>query len=126
MEKGNQYAECRSTAAGRRHATVAPSAARQRTQVRSLQAYRSGGAMPSLIGEHIYSIQQSAALALGRLANHSEELAEEVVSNQILPQLVCNCLHHASVSELCLGAVAWHCFLSLYNLARPDNNIHWC
>ena len=34
------------------------------------------------------SIQQSAALALGRLANYSEDLAEAVVGNEILPQLV--------------------------------------
>lgn len=34
------------------------------------------------------SIQQSAAIALGRLANHSDHLAEAVVSNEILPQLV--------------------------------------
>ena len=34
------------------------------------------------------SIQQSAALALGRLANHSDDLAEDVVANEILPQLV--------------------------------------
>lgn len=34
------------------------------------------------------SIQQTAALALGRLANFSEELAEAVVGNEILPQLV--------------------------------------
>ena len=34
------------------------------------------------------SIQNSAALALGRIANHSEKLAESVVENQVLPQLV--------------------------------------
>jgi hypothetical protein len=34
------------------------------------------------------SIQQTAALALGRLANYSEDLAEGVVGNEILPQLV--------------------------------------
>ena len=34
------------------------------------------------------SIQQTAALALGRLANYSDDLAEAVVSNDILPQLV--------------------------------------
>lgn len=34
------------------------------------------------------SIQQTAALALGRLANYSDELAEAVVGNEILPQLV--------------------------------------
>lgn len=36
----------------------------------------------------LYSIQQSAALALGRLANYSDDLAEAVVQNEILPQLV--------------------------------------
>jgi hypothetical protein len=34
------------------------------------------------------SIQQSAALAIGRLANYSDDLAEAVVQNEILPQLV--------------------------------------
>lgn len=34
------------------------------------------------------SIQQSAALALGRLANYNDDLAEAVVGNGILPQLV--------------------------------------
>lgn len=34
------------------------------------------------------SIQQSAALALGRLANYSDDLAEAIVGNEILPQLV--------------------------------------
>jgi len=42
------------------------------------------------------SIQQSAALALGRLANYSDDLAEAVVQNEILPQLV--------RSSACLGA----------------------
>lgn len=37
-----------------------------------------------------FSIQQSAALALGRLANYSDDLAEAVVQNEILPQLVSN------------------------------------
>ena len=36
----------------------------------------------------IPSIQQSAALAIGRLANYSEELATSVVENNILPQLI--------------------------------------
>ena len=34
------------------------------------------------------SIQQSAATALGRLANYSDDLAEAVVQNEIIPQLV--------------------------------------
>lgn len=39
-------------------------------------------------GAQVPSIQQSAALALGRLANYSDDLAEAVVGNEILPQLV--------------------------------------
>merc|ERR1719410_408027 len=41
-----------------------------------------------LLLDNIPSIQQSAALALGRLANYSEVLAEAVVMNEVLPQLV--------------------------------------
>merc|ERR1711871_1188551 len=41
-----------------------------------------------LLLDNVPSIQQSAALALGRLANYSEDLAENVVGNEILPQLV--------------------------------------
>lgn len=36
------------------------------------------------------SIQQTAALALGRLTDHSENLAKAVVNQDILPQLVCS------------------------------------
>ena len=38
--------------------------------------------------DNVSSIQQSSALALGRLANYSDELAESVVTHEILPQLV--------------------------------------
>jgi len=41
-----------------------------------------------LLLDSVASIQQSAALALGRLANYSDELAHAVVENEILPQLV--------------------------------------
>ena len=41
-----------------------------------------------LVSVQVPSIQQTAALALGRLANYSEDLAEGVVGNEILPQLV--------------------------------------
>ncbi|RYH26226.1 hypothetical protein EON65_14860 [archaeon] len=47
------------------------------------------------------SIQQTAALALGRLANYSEDLAEAVVGNEILPQLVYS-LSDQNVSLLCV------------------------
>ena len=38
--------------------------------------------------DSVAAIQQSAALALGRLANFSPKLAESVVTHEILPQLV--------------------------------------
>ncbi|KAM9839486.1 sperm-associated antigen 6 [Aulostomus maculatus] len=41
-----------------------------------------------LMLDAVPSIQQSAALALGRLADHSDDLAEAVVKEGILPQLV--------------------------------------
>jgi len=39
-----------------------------------------------LLLDNVPSIQQSAALALGRLASYSDDLAEEIVSYEILPQ----------------------------------------
>lgn len=41
-----------------------------------------------LLLDNVPGIRQSAALALGKLANYSDELAEAVVSNNILPHLV--------------------------------------
>jgi 3-methyladenine DNA glycosylase AlkD len=41
-----------------------------------------------LLLDNVPSIQQTAALALGRLASYSDELASEIVSYDILPQLV--------------------------------------
>lgn len=41
-----------------------------------------------LILDVVPGIQQTAALALGRLADHSDDLAEAVVKEGILPQLV--------------------------------------
>lgn len=57
----------------------------------NIEALQNAGVMmllrPLLI-DTVPSIQQSAALALGRLANYSETLAEAVVMNEVLPQLV--------------------------------------
>jgi len=72
------------------------------TRPQNIEALQSAGKTPldynSFLGvmallrplllDNVPSIQQSAALALGRLANYSDELAEAVVSNEILPQLV--------------------------------------
>lgn len=41
-----------------------------------------------LLLDVVPAIQQTAALALGRLANYNEDLAEVVVKGDILPQLV--------------------------------------
>lgn len=40
--------------------------------------------------DNVPSIQQSAALALGRFASHSEKMAESIVENEILPLVVHN------------------------------------
>ena len=63
--------------------------ASQRPQ--NIETLHSAGVMQllrPLLLDNIPSIQQTAALALGRLASHSDELAAAVVSNDILPQLV--------------------------------------
>ena len=57
----------------------------------NIEALQNAGVMSllrPLLLDTVASIQQSAALALGRLANYSEELAEAVVMNEVLPQLV--------------------------------------
>ena len=41
-----------------------------------------------LLLDVVPAIQQTSALALGRLANYNEDLAEAVVKGDILPQLV--------------------------------------
>lgn len=57
----------------------------------NIEALQNAGVMAllrPLLMDTVPSIQQSAALALGRLANYSEALAEAVVMNEVLPQLV--------------------------------------
>lgn len=41
-----------------------------------------------MLMDAVPTIQQTAAVALGRLANHNDDLAEAVVKGDILPQLV--------------------------------------
>jgi len=57
-------------------------------------------------------IQQSAALALGRLANHSESVAEALVEGDILPQLVYSLSEqnrfYKKVAAVVLRSVAKH------------------
>ena len=57
----------------------------------NIEALQNAGVMAllrPLLLDTVPSIQQSSALALGRLANYSESLAEAVVMNEVLPQLV--------------------------------------
>lgn len=65
-----------------------------------------------LLLDTVPSIQQSAALALGRLANYSESLAEAVVLNDVLPQLVYslteNNRFYKKTAAFVLKAVAKH------------------
>ncbi|XP_047468190.1 sperm-associated antigen 6 [Mugil cephalus] len=65
-----------------------------------------------LLLDSVPSIQQTAALALGRLADHSEDLAEAVVKEDILPQLVHSLASHnrfyKKAAVFVLRAVAKH------------------
>ena len=57
------------------------------TRPQNIEALQSAGVMSllrPLLLDNVPSISQSAALALGRLANMNEELAESVVNNEIL------------------------------------------
>jgi hypothetical protein len=61
------------------------------TRPQNIEVMRNAGVMQllrPLLLDSVPSIQQTAALALGRLASYSDELAEDVVQNEILPQLV--------------------------------------
>lgn len=72
------------------------------TRPQNIEVMRNAGVMlllRPLLLDNVPSIQQTAALALGRLANYSDELAEDVVQNEILPQLVAS-LNDQNVSQL--------------------------
>jgi len=61
------------------------------TRPQNIEVMNNAGVMQllrPLLLDNVPSIQQTAALALGRLANYSEDLAEGIVGNEILPQLV--------------------------------------
>ena len=56
--------------------------------IEALQKAGVMGLLRPLLLDNVPSIQQTAAMALGRLASFSDNLAEEIVSYDILPQLV--------------------------------------
>eukprot|EP00798_Chlamydomonas_sp_ICE-L_P009677 gene9677-8504_t len=81
----------------------------------NIEALQQAGAMAllrPLLLDNVPSIQQSAAMALGRLANYSDDLAEAVVQNEILPQLVYSLSEqnrfYKQAAAFCLRAVAKH------------------
>ena len=55
-----------------------------------------------LLLDIVPTVQQTAALALGRLANYNDDLAEAVVKGDILPQLV------YSLAEQNVSVVTYH------------------
>jgi len=59
-----------------------------------------------LLLDNVPGIQQTAALALGRLASYSDDLAEAVVANDILPQLVYS-LGEQNVRAAARAVLAW-------------------
>ncbi|KAJ1547216.1 Sperm-associated antigen 6 [Nowakowskiella sp. JEL0078] len=67
--------------------TVADLASRE-SNIEALQTAGVMSLLRPLLLDNIPAIQQAAALALGRLANYNQELAEAVVDSDILPQLV--------------------------------------
>ena len=60
-----------------------------------------------LLLDIVPTIQQTAALALGRLANYNDDLAEAVVKGDILPQLV------YSLAEQNVGQIL-NCMTKIY------------
>ncbi|KAI8820874.1 armadillo-type protein [Fimicolochytrium jonesii] len=67
--------------------TVADLASRE-TNIEALQGAGVMSLLRPLLLDNVPAIQQAAALALGRLANYNEEMAQSVVDSDILPQLV--------------------------------------
>eukprot|EP00920_Eleutheroschizon_duboscqi_P015059 GHVT01034892.1.p1 GENE.GHVT01034892.1~~GHVT01034892.1.p1 ORF type:complete len:520 (+),score=114.65 GHVT01034892.1:489-2048(+) len=66
------------------------------TRPQNIPALQQAGAISllrPLLLDTLPSIQQSAALALGRLASHNEELATAVVQEDVLPQLIFSLNH---------------------------------
>lgn len=65
--------------------------AEQASRPQNIEILQNAGVMAllrPLLLDTVASVQQTAALALGRLANYNDNLAEAVVKGDILPQLV--------------------------------------
>ncbi len=92
------------------------------TRPQNIEVMNNAGVMQllrPLLLDNVPSIQQTAAIALGRLANYSEDLAEGVVGNEILPQLVYSLAEQNVSAHFVLVFLEWtisRSSLSLYCL----------
>jgi hypothetical protein len=92
----------------------------------NIEALQNAGVMAllrPLLLDTVPSIQQSAALALGRLANYSEALAEAVVMNEVLPQLVYSLSDQNVRPQGWVGGNCTH-ILNLHTYIHTHSNIH--
>lgn len=81
----NQYQQARTTFVQ----TVADLASRPQN-IESLESAGVLDLLAPLLSDVVPSVQQMAAIALGRLANHDARIAQAVVRRDVLPQLLGN------------------------------------
>ena len=72
-----------------------------------------------LLLDIVPTIQQTAALALGRLANYNDDLAEAVVKGDILPQLV------YSLAEQNVRVLSFISFMVVLGMGTPSPPDFW-
>ena len=73
------------------------------------------------------SVQQNAALALGRLANYSPQLAEKIVASEIVPQLVASILKNNVCCIICtvLNNLVTEILSKTCSICAPSNCQTW-
>ena len=89
--------------------------AEQASRPQNIEILQNAGFMSllsPLLLDTLPSIQQTAALALGRLANYNDNLAEAVVKGDILPQLVYS-LSEQNVRILISSQYSFYCVMQL-------------
>ena len=102
------------------------------TRPQNIEILQNAGVMSllrPLLLDIVPTIQQTAALALGRLANYNDDLAEAVVKGDILPQLVYSLAEQNvsfcvfNISEMEKNPLRKNRFLLW--MANFDKNISW-
>jgi len=90
--------------------------AEQASRPQNIEILQNAGVMSllrPLLLDTVPSVQQTAALALGRLANYNDNLAEAVVKGDILPQLV----YSLSEQNVSISSSFQYNFTLLYELS---------